>query len=110
MEYGKELLKGNTDTLLLSLLRAQPMYGYQIIREMDSRSRGYFKFREGTLYPALHRLEGAGVVSGNWRRLASGKERRYYQLTDKGQRLLEQKLAEWQGFSSAVNLIMQPAA
>lgn len=110
MECGKELLKGSTDTLLLSLLRAQPMYGYQIIKEMDSRSRGYFKFREGTLYPALHRLEGAGLVNGVWRRLASGKERRYYQLTEKGQRLLEQKLAEWQGFSSAVNLIMQPAA
>ena len=109
MEHGKELLKGNTDTLLLSLLRAQPMYGYQIIREMDSRSRGYFKFREGTLYPALHRLEGSGLVSGSWRRLPSGKERRYYELTDKGRHLLEQKLAEWQGFSSAVNLIMQPA-
>ena len=49
MEYGKELLKGSTDTLLLSLLKDQPMYGYQIIREMESRSRGYFKFREGTL-------------------------------------------------------------
>lgn len=109
MEYGKELLKGSTDTLLLSLLKDQPMYGYQIIREMDSRSRGYFKFREGTLYPALHRLETAGLVMGSWRRLPSGKERRYYQLTEKGQDLLEQKVVEWQGFSSAVNLIMEPA-
>jgi PadR family transcriptional regulator PadR len=109
MEYGKELLKGSTDTLLLSLLKDQPMYGYQIIREMDSRSRGYFKFREGTLYPALHRLEAARLVRGNWRKLPSGKERRYYELTERGQGLLEQKVVEWQGFSSAVKLIMEPA-
>jgi PadR family transcriptional regulator PadR len=109
MEYGKELLKGSTDTLLLSLLKDQPMYGYQIIREMDSRSRGYFKFREGTLYPALHRLEAARLVRGNWRKLPSGKERRYYELTERGQGLLEQKVVEWQGFSSAVRLIMEPA-
>ena len=109
MDYGKELLKGSTDTLLLALLRGQPMYGYQIIKEIESRSRGYFKFREGTLYPALHRLETAGLISGNWRRLPSGKERRYYQLTEKGRNLLEQKVVEWHGFSSAVNLVMQPA-
>ena len=65
MEYGKELLKGSTDTLLLSLLKDQPMYGYQIIRELESRSGGYFKFREGTLYPALHRLEAAKLVRGS---------------------------------------------
>lgn len=109
MEYGKELLKGSTETLLLSLLRGQPMYGYQIIKELESRSGGYFRFREGTLYPALHRLEAAKLIKGSWRKLASGKERRYYQLTDKGLSLLEEKVIEWQGFSSAVNLIMEPA-
>jgi PadR family transcriptional regulator PadR len=108
MEYGKELLKGSTDTLLLSLLKEQPMYGYQIIKEMERRSRGYFRFREGTLYPALHRLETAGLVKGDWRRLPSEKERRYYQLTEKGLGLLEQKVVEWKGFSSAVNLVMRP--
>ena len=110
MEYGKELLKGSTDTLLLSLLKDQPMYGYQIIREIDDRSRGYFKFREGTLYPALHRLEADNLVKGIWRKLPSGKERRYYELTEKGRSLLEQKVVEWQGFSSAVKLIMEPAS
>ena len=109
MEYRKELLKGSTDTLLLSLLKDQPMYGYQIIKEMEERSHGYFRFREGTLYSALHRLEASGLVKGSWRKLPFGKERRYYQLTEKGLDLLEQKVAEWQGFSSAVNLIMQPA-
>ena len=109
MDYKRELLKGNTDALLLSLLRDQPMYGYQIIRELDKRSQGYFRFREGTLYPALHRLETAGLIRGSWERLSSGKERRYYGLTAKGVELLERKLAEWRGFSLAVDLIMQPA-
>ncbi len=110
MSYRRELLKGNTESLLLSLLSTQPMYGYQIIKELKKRSNGYFRFREGTLYPALHRLEASGLVRGAWERLPSGKERRYYHLTDKGQRLLQEKVAEWRGFSSAVNLIMQPLA
>ncbi|RLC94540.1 MAG: PadR family transcriptional regulator [Chloroflexi bacterium] len=109
MEHKRELLKGNTDALLLSLLRGQPMYGYQIIKELNRRSQGYFRFKEGTLYPALHRLETAGLVRGTWERLPSGKERRYYHLTDKGLKLLEQKVAEWQGFATAVNLVMQPS-
>jgi PadR family transcriptional regulator PadR len=110
VKYRRELLKGSTDTLLLSLLRGQPMYGYQIIKELKKRSEGYFRFREGTLYPALHRLEAAGLVGGRWERLSSGKERRYYHLTEGGLKLLEEKVAEWQGFSTAVNLVMQPSA
>lgn len=108
MEYRRELLKGNTETILLSLLKDQPMYGYQIIKELERRSQGYFKFREGTLYPALHRLETSGLVRGSWERLPSGKERRYYHLTEKGLEFLEAKISEWLGFSSAVNLVMQP--
>jgi len=108
MEYRRELLKGNTETLLLSLLKNQSMYGYQIIKEIEKRSQGYFRFKEGTLYPALHRLEAARLVRGRWERLPSGKERRYYHLTEKGLKLLEEKVAEWQGFSLAVNLVTQP--
>ena len=108
MSYGRELLKGSTETILLSLIRNQPMYGYQIIKELKERSQGYFTFKEGTLYPALHRLEAAGLVNGTWERLPSGKERRYYHLTDRGRKLLEERVAEWRGFSAAVNLVMQP--
>lgn len=109
MEYRRELLKGNTETLLLSLLKNQSMYGYQIIKEIKKRSQGYFRFKEGTLYPALHRLEADGLVRGRWERLPSGKERRYYHLTEKGLKLLGEKIAEWQGFSLAVNLVTQPS-
>lgn len=109
MQYGRELLKGSTETLLLSLLIREAMYGYQIIKEMDARSRGYFKFREGTLYPALHRLERAGLVSGAWQELTNGQVRRYYRITEKGQAFLAAKTAEWHGFAEAVNAIMRPA-
>lgn len=108
MKYGRELLKGSTDSLLLTLINRQPMYGYQIIRELGKRSKGYFSFREGTLYPALHRLEKRELIIGSWERLAMGQERRYYHITEKGQRALEEKVREWRGFSTAVNSVMLP--
>lgn len=107
---GRELLKGNTDSLLLCLINHQPMYGYQIIKELRKKSSGYFQFREGTLYPALHRLEKAGFIRSHWQRTSGGKERRYYFITDKGQETLSEKLAAWRGFSAAVNSIMQPSS
>ena len=110
MHYERELLKGSTDSLLLCLINYQPMYGYQIIKELGERSNGYFKFKEGTLYPALHRLEKAGLVQGKWQKLPSGQERRYYYITPKGQKALVERLAMWQDFSSAVDLVMQPAS
>ena len=109
MEYGHEMLKGSTDALLLSLISRQPMYGYQIIKELERRSGGGFKLKEGTLYPALHRLEKARLLQGKWERLPRGQERRYYRITAEGQRALVDKIAEWQGFSAAVNLIIQPS-
>jgi PadR family transcriptional regulator PadR len=109
MNYGRELLKGSTDSLLLCLVSRQPMYGYQIIKDLEKKSNGYFQFKEGTLYPALHRLEKTGLVKGRWQKLPGGQERRYYYITGKGQEALNERLAVWQGFFEAVNLIMLPA-
>jgi len=110
MNYGRELLKGSTDSLLLCLISYQPMYGYQIIKELEKRSRGYFQFKEGTLYPALHRLEKAGLIRGEWKKLSHSQERRYYHITEKGEKALTERLSTWQGFSAAVNSIMQPSS
>ena len=109
MNYERELLKGNTDSFLLCLINHQPMYGYQIIKELGKRSNGYFQFKEGTIYPALHRLEKAGLVQGKWQQLPGGQERRYYYITQKGQKALAERLTVWQDFATAVALIMQPA-
>ncbi len=109
MKYGRELLKGNLESLLLYLIKQKPLYGYQLIKEIEERSEGYFQFKEGTLYPALHRLEKSGLVRGKWGRSPSGLNRRYYYLTEKGERVLARKLAEWRSFSTAMNLVLAPA-
>jgi PadR family transcriptional regulator PadR len=108
MPSRRELIKGNIDSLLLSLIGQQPMYGYWILKELEKRSLGYFRFKEGTLYPALHRLEKAGLIVSKWEMLPSGRQRRYYYLTQKGQRLLAVKRTQWLDFSAAMNLIIQP--
>jgi len=103
--YRRELLKGNTETLLLSLLAGEPMYGYQVVREIEKRSSGYFRFKEGTLYPALHRLEKDDLVEGSWGTSPTGQNRRYYYITAKGLKRLDSMLKEWSQFTQAVNLV-----
>ena len=78
--HQQELLKGNTE----ALLEIEPMYGYQMAKEVDRRSSGYFAFKEGTLYPALHRLERDKLVEGNWMDTPNGVRRRYYSIAAKG--------------------------
>ena len=108
MATRQDLIKGNIDTLLLSLISQQPMYGYQIMRELDGRSQGYFRFKEGTLYPALHRLEKAGLLQGNWHTITSGRQRRYYSITEKGRWIMVEQTEQWQDFFAAMNLIFRP--
>ena len=110
MVKRRELIKGSTDSLLLCLIGQQPMYGYQIIKELEKKSQGYFIFKEGTLYPALHRLEKAGLIQGKWQMLPSGRQRRYYHITEKGLRSLVAKRGQWQDFLVAMNLIIQPVS
>jgi PadR family transcriptional regulator PadR len=110
MAKKNELIKGSIDSLLLCVIVQQPMYGYQIIKELEKRSQGYFKFKEGTLYPALHRLEKVGLVRGEWQTLPNGRQRRYYQITEKGLNSLAAKRSQWLDFITAMNLIIQPVS
>ncbi len=88
MRYGRELLKGSTDHLILSLIRQEPMYGYQLIKEMGRGAGGYFQFKESTLYPALLRLKREGLIRGKWENIPNGQELGYYYLTELGHRVL----------------------
>jgi len=106
----RDLLKGSSNSLLLCLLEQQSMYGYQIVKELEAKSQGYFKFKEGTLYPALHRLEKSGLITGKWQMLPNGRQRRYYYITAKGHSKLAMEKTQWQDFLNAVKLIMQPEA
>jgi PadR family transcriptional regulator, regulatory protein PadR len=109
-DQKRELIKGSTDSLLLCLIGEQPMYGYQIIKELQKRSQGYFNFKEGTLYPALHRLEQEHLVEGKWETLPSGRQRRYYQITERGRAFLADRRSQWLDFRNAMNLIIQPSS
>ena len=110
MAQRRDLMKGSTDSLLLYLISQQPMYGYQIIKELEEKSQGYFKFKEGTLYPALHRLERAGLILGKWQVLPGERQRRYYHITDKGRATLLEKKNQWQDFLAAMNLVLRPTS
>jgi PadR family transcriptional regulator PadR len=109
MAKSYELITSSTDSLLLCLLVEKPMYGYQIIKELSGRSRGYFNFKEGTLYPALHRLETSGFIEGKWQLLSGGQQRKYYHITEKGRLSLLEKRGQWRDFLSAMNLIIDSA-
>jgi PadR family transcriptional regulator PadR len=107
MSERHDINKSSIDSLLLSLISEQPLYGYQMIKDLDGRSQGYFKFKEGTLYPALHKLEKSGMVEGKWQTLTSGQKRKYYHITEKGLEALKIKRNSWIEFLKAMNLVIQ---
>jgi PadR family transcriptional regulator PadR len=109
LEYDRELLRGNTDSLLLYLIsESGRIHGYRLIKEIQSRSGGFFKFREGTVYPALHKLESDGLILGEWQVQPNGQQRRYYRITEKGQEVLLKRISMWFKFSNAMNRILKP--
>ena len=107
-DYISDLLRGSTDSLLLALIGESPKYGYSLIKEIQKRTEGELRFKEGTLYPALHRLEEDDLIKGEWVSV-KGMERRYYSLTDRGAEVLENRRRQWQQFSNAVDRIISPA-
>ena len=106
MAVDKNLLGGSTILLLLSLLAEQDMYGYEIIKELDARSEGVFKFKEGTLYPVLHKMENAGYIKSYRKTGDNGKERKYYGITLAGKTALADEKESWREFSVSVNRVI----
>jgi PadR family transcriptional regulator PadR len=102
-----EALKGHLDGMLLASLEAEPRHGYAIIEALRVGSDGRFDLPTGTVYPALHRLERAGLVRAAWSQ-AGGRRRRVYQLTAAGRRALASERGSWQEFSTAVTSLLQP--
>jgi len=99
MHLQHQIRKGSTPVLILSLLAEQPMYGYQITRELERRSEGYFTMKEGLLYPALHQMERDGLLRSEWRTVAGARRRKYYFITEKGRKVLANSVAEWTTFT-----------
>ena len=100
---------GSTAMLVLALLKEKEMYGYQIIEELDRRSSHVFQMKEGTLYTVLHGLEKDRLIAAREAETVKGRIRRYYAVTEKGLRTLEEKKQEWNTFSKAVTAILTGA-
>jgi DNA-binding PadR family transcriptional regulator len=104
-----ETLKGHLDGLLLASLDAGPRHGYAIMEALRAGSGGQFDLPTGTIYPALRRLERAGLVHGTWAE-AGGRRRRVYELTAAGRRALAAERGTWRDFAAAVTALLEPAA
>ena len=102
-------LSGSLDLLLLSVLTAGEAHGYAVITRLRERSDGAFDLPEGTVYPALHRLERDGLLTSRWDG-TSGRRRRAYALTEDGRLALERKRRSWHDFSRGVLAVIEPGA
>src|SRR5689334_6346284 len=99
-----EMLKGHLDMIVLAALSAGPAHGYSVIEEIRRRSGEAFNLPEGTVYPALHRLEEAGLLSSRWTTAAdTGRRRRVYVLTQRGHDALAEQRAIWKQFAAAIS-------
>jgi DNA-binding PadR family transcriptional regulator len=101
-----ETLKGHLDLLLLAVLGHRPAHGYAVIEELARLSGETFDLPEGTVYPALHRLERGGLISSAWSE-ESGRRRRVYDLTDSGREALERQALDWHRFAEGVNTLLR---
>ena len=99
------LLSGAVEMLMLEVISHGPTYGYEITQTVESRSQGYFELKEGSLYPALHRLEEQKLVKSSWREV-DGRRRKYYELTTAGRKALAAKKTEWQAFARGIEGIL----
>ena len=106
MATDADLVRGTLRTILLETISRGPMYGYQICKTVNTRTEGYFDLREGSLYPALHKLEREGFLKSHWETPEGGRRRKYYQITDTGLTELTQNRRQWQQFSAAVERVL----
>ena len=104
-----ELLKGTLDMLILKIVALGPSHGYAIAQRMRQISREFFQLQQGSLYPALHRLEERGLLSATWRSSDTGHDAKVYSLTPKGRRQLEAEMRGWEKLTGAVALILRAA-
>ncbi len=106
MPVDKSLLTGSTAMLILKLLEDADMYGYQIIEELNRKSKNVFALKAGTLYPLLHSLEQKELVAAYEKTAGNARVRKYYSITKKGRNYLHAKKEEWQLYTSAVNNVL----
>jgi PadR family transcriptional regulator PadR len=107
MPEKSDLPQGTLDLLILKVVALGPVHGYAIAQRLEQVSRGVFQIPQGSLYPALHRLENRGLLASEWEETESGREAKFYQLTRKGRAQLETEAASWQRLIEAVGLVLK---
>ena len=104
-----EFLKGTLDMLILKIVVLGPIHGYAISQRIQQISKDFFQVQQGSLYPALHRLEDRGLLQCEWKATETGREAKFYTLTGKGRKQLEAEVRNWKQISDAVALILRTA-
>ena len=104
----RDRLRGTVDILVLQTLTAGPRHGYAIARWLADESADTLRVEEGSLYPALYRLEERGLVSSEWRSSDGGRPAKFYKLTPQGRKYLRAESADWLAFAKVVSRILQP--
>ena len=101
-----DLPQGALDLLILKAIAVEPVHGYAIAQRLEQVSRGVVQVPEGSLYPALHRLENRSFLAAEWKKTETGREAKFYRLTRKGRKQLEAESASWRRLTEAIGLIL----
>lgn len=107
MWFDANLMKGSMEPVILRLLSEGEMYGYAMLQIVNERTKGSLEWKQGSLYPCLHRLEADGLLKSVWRDAPSGKSRKYYLITRRGRSRLVQRTTEWKEFARAINSVLR---
>jgi PadR family transcriptional regulator PadR len=102
-----ELLRGTLDMLVLKVVALGPSHGYAIAQRLQQISKDFFQVHQGSLYPALHRLEDRGWLQAEWRESETGREAKFYSLTKKGRRQMDAEVLNWERLCNAVGLVLR---
>ena len=105
--FDRELKRGTLEMILLKLISVRQMYGYELVTAFNQRGGKFFQIKEGTLYPVLYRLENAGYIEPHWETLERGVPRKYYHMTESGQKQLIKLTASWRGFSELIDRFLE---
>jgi PadR family transcriptional regulator, regulatory protein PadR len=109
MSNSNDLLQGTLDMLILRTLQLETMHGWAIAQRIQQISRDVLQVQQGSLYPALHRLEHRGLISAEWRASENNRKAKYYSLTAAGKKQLASELDDWKRLTSAITLVLRKA-
>ena len=109
MSKPTDLVQGTLDLLILKSVAAEPMHGWAIAKHIEARSRDVLQVQQGSLYPALHRLEHQGWLTTHWEQTEAGRTAKFYSLSRAGRAALQHELSAWKRLSAAINLVVDLA-